>query len=149
MYATDGVAWLPTDKFGLTRRPVYTYGFSKPISDTNPSGYVKGNIGDKNVGPPNDDDKAKAFADLNWIDNSTTMPLMAGKAQITGPPIWGVEGDILDITLFNLGFAFQQESWTPTQYTYTAFMHQTTTMEFLKYPSAYQCGGIQVIRHQL
>ena len=23
-----------------------------------------------------------------------------------GPPIWGVEGDILDITLFNAGFAF-------------------------------------------
>lgn len=106
MYATDGVAWLPTDKFGLTRRPVYTYGFSKPLSDTNPSGFVKGTIGDDGVGPPSDEEKAKAFSDLNWIDNSTNMPVMAGKAQITGPPIWGVEGDILDITLFNLGFAF-------------------------------------------
>ena len=106
MYATDGVAWLPTDKFGLARRPIYTYGFSKPLSDTNPSGYSKGRIGDPGVGPPTDADKAKAFADLNWIDKSTNMPVMAGKAQITGPPIWGVEGDILDITLFNLGFAF-------------------------------------------
>ena len=32
LYATDGIAWLPTDKFGLTRRPVYTYGFSTPMS---------------------------------------------------------------------------------------------------------------------
>ena len=106
MHATDGIAWLPTDKFGLARRPIYTYGFAKPLSDTNPSGYSRGRVGAPGVGEPTKADKAKAFADLNWIDNSTNMPVMAGKAQITGPPIWGVEGDILDITLFNLGFAF-------------------------------------------
>jgi manganese oxidase len=106
MYATDGVAWLPTDKFGLARRPIYTYGFAKPLSDTNPSGNAVGKVGDRGVGPPDENQIAAAFADLNWIDESTNMPVMAGKAQLTGPPIWGVEGDILDITLFNLGFAF-------------------------------------------
>jgi manganese oxidase len=106
MYATDGVAWVPTDKFGLSRRPVFMYGFAKPISDKNPSGFAKGDIGAPGVGPPSDQDKAQAFADLNWLDGATNMPVMAGKAQITGPPIWGVEGDILDITLCNLGFAF-------------------------------------------
>jgi manganese oxidase len=106
LYTTDGVAWLPTDKFGLTRRPIYMYGYAKPISDTNPSGYVKGDVGATGVGAPTLADKVKAFADTNWIDSNTGQPVMRGKAQINGPPIWGVEGDILDITMFNLGFAF-------------------------------------------
>ena len=53
MHATDGVAWLPTDKFGLARRPIYTYGFAKPLSDTNPSGYSKGRVGAPGVGSTN------------------------------------------------------------------------------------------------
>ena len=106
LYTTDGVAWVPTDKFGLTRRPVYMYGYAKPISDNNPSGYIRGHISDPGVGPPSLADKVKAFADTNWIDSNTGQPVMRGKAQINGPPIWGIEGDILDITMFNLGFAF-------------------------------------------
>jgi len=106
LYTTDGIAWLPTDKFGLTRRPIYVYGYAKPISDTNPSGFVKGTIGTSDARPPTDDEKVQAFADVNWIDSNTNQPVMRGKAQINAPPIWGVEGDILDITMFNLGFAF-------------------------------------------
>ncbi len=112
LYTTDGIAWLPTDKFGLTRRPIYMYGYAKPISDTvvikgqtvqRPSGYPIGNAG---VGGPSAADIVNAFADTNWVDGNTGQPVMRGKAQINAPPIWGVEGDILDITMFNLGFAF-------------------------------------------
>jgi plastocyanin len=112
LYTTDGVAWLPTDKFGLTRRPIYMYGYAKPVSDTitkngkeipRPLGY---SVGDAGVGAPTSVDVVKAFSDTNWIDSNTGQPVMRGKAQITGPPIWGIEGDILDITMFNLGFAF-------------------------------------------
>ena len=72
------------------------------------------------------------------------MPVMAGKAQITGHPIWGVEGDILDITLFNLGLAFPTGIIDPHTIHLTAYMHQTIRMESQKYRSECQCGGIQV-----
>jgi manganese oxidase len=115
LHTTDGIAWLPTDKFGLARRPIYMYGYAKPVSDTvlidgkevqRPSGYPVGYLGDAKARPPNADEIVKAFADTNWIDSNTGQPVMRGKAQINGPPIWGIEGDILDITMFNLGFAF-------------------------------------------
>ncbi len=98
LYATDGVINVPTGPFnpkigGWAHRPVYIFGFAKPLSDTRP-------LGDPNlpVGDP--------FADRNWIDPATKKPIMLGKAQLPAPPIWGVEGDILEITLFNLGFQY-------------------------------------------
>lgn len=106
LYATDGTSWLPTDKFGFARRPVYMYGFTTPVSWNQPYGYSKGNVGKSGVGPPGLADLRNAFADLNWIDPTTHQPIMRGKAMNIGPPIWGVEGDILDVTLFNIGFAF-------------------------------------------
>jgi hypothetical protein len=106
LYATDGISLLPTDRFGLSRRPVYTYGFTTPMSWNKPLGWAKGNVGAPGVGPPKLDDLRNAFADTNWIDPNTHQPIMRGKAMMPGPPIWGVEGDILDISLFNLGFAF-------------------------------------------
>jgi manganese oxidase len=106
MYATDGISLVPTDKFGLAHRPVYMYGFTTPMSWTKPYGWSKGNVGASGVGAPTLADMRNAFADLNWIDPNTQQPIMRGKAMNIGPPIWGVEGDILDITLFNVGFAF-------------------------------------------
>lgn len=106
LYATDGISWLPTDKFGFQRRPIYMYGFTTPQSWTQKYGYAKGQVGKHGVGTPGIADLRNAFADLNWIDPTTQQPLMRGKAMNIGPPIWGVEGDILDITLFNAGFAF-------------------------------------------
>ena len=106
LYATDGMALLPTDRFGLSRRPVYTYGFTTPMSWNKPYGWAKGNVGAPGVGPPGLADLRNAFADTNWIDPNTHQPIMRGKAMMPGPPIWGIEGDILDISLFNLGFAF-------------------------------------------
>jgi hypothetical protein len=97
---------LPTDQFGLAHRWIYTYGFAKPVSDTLPSGWSKGKVGAPGVGPPGLADLKKAFADMNWIDSNTQQPVMRGKARIIGPPIWGVEGDILDISFANIGFAF-------------------------------------------
>jgi len=106
IYATDGISLVPTDKFGLAHRPVYMYGFATPMSWNKPYGWSKGNVGDKGVGAPGLSDLRSAFADLNWIDPTTQQPIMRGKAMNIGPPIWGVEGDILDITLCNAGFAF-------------------------------------------
>ena len=106
LYATDGITLLPTDKFGLSRRPVYTYGFTTPMSWNKPYGWAKGNVGAPGVGPPRLEDLRNAFADVNWIDPNTQQPVMRGKAMMPGPPIWGIEGDILDISLFNIGFAF-------------------------------------------
>lgn len=108
LYATDGVSLLPTDKFisDATRRYIYMYGFTTPMSWTKPLGWSKGKVGSPGVGPPTIDDLRSAFADLNWIDPDTHQPIMRGKAMNIGPPIWGVEGDVLDITLFNAGFAF-------------------------------------------
>ena len=106
LYATDGITLLPTDRFGLSRRPLYTYGFTTPMSWNKPLGWAKGNVGAPGVGPPGLADLRSAFADVNWIDPNTQQPIMRGKAMMPGPPIWGVEGDILDISLFNIGFAF-------------------------------------------
>jgi hypothetical protein len=106
IYATDGISMVPTDKFGLAHRPVYMYGFTTPVSWNQPYGWSKGNVGASGVGPPQLSDLRSAFADLNWIDPNTQQSIMRGKAMNVGPPIWGVEGDILDITLFNAGFAF-------------------------------------------
>jgi manganese oxidase len=108
LYATDGIVWVPTDQTGIgaNKRPIYMYGFAKPVSDTKVSGWSKGNVGAANVGPPGLADLRQAFADMNWIDPNTHQPVMRGKARIIGPPIWGVEGDILDIAFANLGFAF-------------------------------------------
>jgi manganese oxidase len=106
LYATDGISLVPTDRFGLTHRPVYMYGFATPMSWNKPYGYAKGNVGTPGVGPPGLADLRSAFADVNWIDPNTQQPIMRGKAMMPGPPIWGIEGDILDISLFNIGFAF-------------------------------------------
>jgi manganese oxidase len=99
LYSTDGIAWLPTTPLGDERRPIYVYGFAKPLSDTRPFGST--------TSPTN------PFADLNWIDKNTGQSVMRGKAQLASPPIWGVEGDILEITLFNLGFAFRRDIMDP------------------------------------
>ncbi len=106
LYATDGISLLPTDRFGLNRRPVYTYGFTTPMSWNKPLGWAKGKVGAPGVGPPGLADLRSAFADMNWIDPNTHQPIMRGKAMMPGPPIWGIEGDVLDITLGNIGFAF-------------------------------------------
>ena len=95
LYATDGIAWLPTDPFGQERRAMYIYGFAKPTSDPRPLGSTE-----TPTGP---------FADLSLTDPNTNHPLMRGKAQLPAPPIWGVEGDILEITLFNLGFLYRTD----------------------------------------
>jgi len=106
MYATDGITMVPTDKFGLAHRFLYMYGFTTPVSWNKPYGWSKGNVGASGVGQPTVADLRTAFADLNWIDPNTKQPIMRGKAMNVGPPIWGVEGDILDIALCNAGFAF-------------------------------------------
>ncbi|MDQ1280351.1 MAG: hypothetical protein QG670_1614 [Thermoproteota archaeon] len=95
LYATDGIAWLPTQPDATERRAVYIYGFAKPTSDTRPLGSTE---------TPSD-----PFADLNVTDLNTGNPIMRGKAQLPGPSIWGVEGDILEITLLNLGFLYRPD----------------------------------------
>jgi len=98
VYATDGIINVPSGPFnprvgGWAHRPIYIFGFAKPLSDPRPLGSDAAPVGDP-------------FADRDWIDPATKAAIMMGKAQLPAPPIWGVEGDILEITLFNMGFLY-------------------------------------------
>jgi hypothetical protein len=97
LYSTDGIINVPDETLG--HRPVYIFGFAKPMSDTRRIG--SGTALSLDPTAPN-----YAFSDLNWLTTSDQKPLMLGKASLPAPPIWGVEGDILEITLFNLGFKY-------------------------------------------
>lgn len=109
-YATDGMINVPESYQNLTdlwsHREIYVWGFAKPISDTRPLGSTT----PLSLDPA---DTNFAFKDMELIDPGTERPLMTGKCQLPGPPIWGVERDILEITLLNIGFEHYEDACDP------------------------------------
>jgi FtsP/CotA-like multicopper oxidase with cupredoxin domain len=120
LYATDGIINVPTDwaiTAPSTHRPMYMYGFAKPIGDTRPIGSTTA----LSLDPTKPD---FAFKDLFWTEKSPLLPgstlpvtneagnalsgipVMKGRAPNPGAPIWGVEGDVINVTLFNLGMRY-------------------------------------------
>lgn len=125
LYATDGMINVPTDFVDLanlwSHRQVYIFGFAKPLSDNRPSGSWT---------PMSLDPTAPnfAFSDINLIDPASNLPIMTGKAQLPAPPIWGIEGDLLYITLFNLGFQYRPDLTDPHT-VHLHGVHQPTAMD--------------------
>jgi len=109
-YATDGIMNVPVSFQDLetlwSHKEIYIWGFAKPVCDKRP-------LGSTTTLSLDPEDKNFAYKDLELIDPSTERPLMVGKCQLPGPPIWGVEGDILEITLMNIGFLHYPERCDP------------------------------------